>query len=679
LWIGTILTMDVPERIGRYEIVAEIGRGAMGSVFKARDPVVGRIVALKTIHSAALAGDQSLEYRARFQREARASGVLAHPGIVPVFDVGEDEGAPFLVMEFVDGRTLADAMKKGERFSLDRVCDIGQQIAEALGYAHRQGVIHRDIKPANVLLTSREVYGSERPRITDFGIAKLAASEITTHGQLLGTPSFMPPEQFTGTPVDGRADLFSLGVILYSLATGEQPFAGETMTAVSYKVVYTEPIPPSKLNPAVSPRLQAAILKCLAKNPAERFQTGEEVAQELQANRFNLGATANPAAPASPLDADATLGPAQAGVTTASLPPGAVTTHPSGTAPIPNTAQTNPASATGAGTGSGTGTGQKRKPVPVETVFALVLLAIAGLGIAIAGGWFTFQHLLNLAMHKHQQASAPITQPVQPVVTIPQVNTTPPPDQTQTNGAQTNPAQTNGAQTSGSPANGTQPATPAAGAPPASAPGPTTGPAGKAPQPAPAKKTAATPASPPAKPSAGKSKSSAQATPPPAQSQAAANTGAAPTPPASSQPAPSPAAAAASSAAASAAATAFNPRKLDPNSSTKLKIELSKLPSGLPVNVNMNRKPYLSFVTGDKTDLENLYVPAGVQEFRVVIKSGGQEFDSKGISGDFKAKKKKTLRIELMQNGVSLPNATVPLPKDAQVFASFPFILGDVL
>ena len=190
--------MGAPNVIGRYEIVAELGRGAMGSVFKARDPAVGRIVALKTIHSTALDGAQSEEYRARFYREARASGVLAHPGIVPVFDVGEHEGAPFLVMEFVEGRTLAEAMKKGERFTLDRVCEIGQQIADALGYAHRQGVIHRDIKPANILMTSREVYGSERPRITDFGIAKLAASEITTTGQLLGTPSFMPPEQFTG-------------------------------------------------------------------------------------------------------------------------------------------------------------------------------------------------------------------------------------------------------------------------------------------------------------------------------------------------------------------------------------------------------------------------------------------------------------------------------------------------
>ena len=294
--------------IGRYEIVAELGRGAMGSVFKATDPAVGRTVALKTIHSAALSGEQSEEYRARFYREARASGVLAHPGIVPVFDVGECDGAPFLVMEFVEGRTLADAIKKGERFTLDRVCEIGQQIADALGYAHRQGVIHRDIKPANILMTSREVYGSERPRITDFGIAKLAASEITTTGQLLGTPSFMPPEQFTGAPIDGRADLFSLGVILYSLATGEQPFPGETMTAVSYKVVYTEPIPPSKLNPAIPAGLEGVILKCLAKNPGNRYQTGEELAQDLATLRANPNATVMRTAMApSAADPNATL------------------------------------------------------------------------------------------------------------------------------------------------------------------------------------------------------------------------------------------------------------------------------------------------------------------------------------------------------------------------------------
>jgi serine/threonine-protein kinase len=273
--------MSMPKTIGRYEIVDELGHGAMGSVFRARDPSMDRIVALKTILSAALASEQGAEYRQRFFREARAAGALAHPGIVPVFDVGEHEGVPFLVMEFVNGQTLDHAMKKGERLSLDRVCEIGQQIAEALGYAHRNGVIHRDIKPANILLTSPESYGFERPRITDFGVAKLTAGEITTTGQMLGTPAFMPPEQFTGATIDGRTDLFSLGVILYWMATGEQPFPGETMTTVSYKIVNTEPVPPAKLNPAIPAALEGVILKCLEKNPANRYQTGEDLAQAL--------------------------------------------------------------------------------------------------------------------------------------------------------------------------------------------------------------------------------------------------------------------------------------------------------------------------------------------------------------------------------------------------------------
>ena len=271
--------------IGRYEIIGELGRGAMGAVLRARDPAVGRTVALKCILSGALAGDQTNEFRERFYREARAAGALAHPGIVPVFDVGEDDGTPFLVMELVQGRTLADALKQGERFTLERVCEIGQGIAEALGYAHRNGIVHRDIKPANILMTSKEVYGSERPRITDFGVAKLAGGEITTTGQLLGTPAFMPPEQFTGAPIDGRTDLFSLGVLLYRMATGELPFAGETITAVSYKIVHTDPIPPSRLNPAVGARLDAVLLKCLAKSPTDRYQTGEDLAADLAAVR----------------------------------------------------------------------------------------------------------------------------------------------------------------------------------------------------------------------------------------------------------------------------------------------------------------------------------------------------------------------------------------------------------
>jgi len=277
--------MNALNTIGRYEVLAELGHGAMGTVYRAKDPAMDRIVALKTIRSEVLAGQQGGEFRERFYREARAAGALAHPGIVPVFDVGEHEGLPFLVMEFINGRTLADAAKGGERLPLERVCEIGQQIAEALGYAHKNGVVHRDIKTANILLTSRESYGIERPKITDFGVAKLAAVQITTTGQMLGTPAFMPPEQFTGGPIDGRTDLFSLGVILYWMATGEYPFPGETLMSVSYKVVHTDPVPPRKLNPAVPEALDRVILKCLAKSPAERYQTGEELARDLAAVR----------------------------------------------------------------------------------------------------------------------------------------------------------------------------------------------------------------------------------------------------------------------------------------------------------------------------------------------------------------------------------------------------------
>jgi serine/threonine-protein kinase len=323
--------MTSQQIIGRYEVLEELGQGAMGTVYRAKDPAMDRVVALKTIRSEILSGQQGGEFRERFYREARAAGALAHPGIVPVFDVGEHDGMPFLVMEFIKGRTLADAARSGERLPLERVCEIGQQIAEALGYAHQKGVVHRDIKAANILLTSRDSYGIERPKITDFGVAKLASVQITTTGQMLGTPAFMPPEQFSGGPIDGRTDLFSLGVILYWMCTGEYPFPGENLMTISYKVMHTEPVPPRKLNPAVSESLDGVILKCLAKNPAERYQTGEELARDLSAVRAGRlgiaarsGIAVTAAAGATAADPQATLDPSStAGASTAgaSRPP----------------------------------------------------------------------------------------------------------------------------------------------------------------------------------------------------------------------------------------------------------------------------------------------------------------------------------------------------------------------
>jgi len=581
--------MAAPTTMGRYEIVAELGRGAMGSVFKAIDPAVGRTVALKTVLAAALSGEHAEEYRARFNREARACGVLAHPGIVPVFDVGEHEGVPFLVMEFVEGRTLDSAMKKGERFTLERVCEFGQQLAEALGYAHRQGVTHRDIKPANILLTAREVYGSERPRITDFGIAKLAASELTTTGQLLGTPAFMPPEQFTGAPIDGRADLFSLGVILYALVTGEQPFPGETVTAVSYKVVYTEPIPPAKLNPAIPAGLEAVILKCLAKNPANRYQNGETLAQDLATLRVSLNAAAlHAVAPAA--DPNATQAAA----------PGSLSHQP---APPPATAQT-PAAAAAAK--------PSKKSAKHETIFAVVLIAVAA---ATAGAWFLFVHRSRPAPPQQQASTAPAPQPAAPA-SLPVIQGTVLPEK--------------------------QPATPA--------------------KPAPSKPAAAS-----TKAAAGKPATVASSTP-----SSASN----PTPPPAARPVsvattqPPDGAAAPSAHPPASTAPAVDPHTLDPNSNAKFKIELSHLPNGLPVTVNMNRAVYLRFTTGGKTNLDNLYVPPGIQTFRVTIQNGGQPVISNIVSSEFKAKKRKNLKIELRNQGKVPAGSPSPLSPGTQILIS---------
>jgi serine/threonine-protein kinase len=264
-------------KLGRYEIVEQLGQGSMGIIYKARDPILSRDVAIKKILVQSGESPEADEFRERLFREARAAARLSHPGIVTVFDVGEHEGDPFIVMEYVSGRTLLSVLQSGERLSLDRACDMGIQLAEALDYAHRNGVIHRDIKPANILITSEG-----RIKIADFGVAKLIESELTAKGMILGTPAFMAPEQFTGIPLDRRADLFSAGVVIYYMVTGEKPFSGDSVAAIQYKVIHTDPVEPRKLNPAVSERLDAAILKSIRKDPLQRYPSGEELARDLR-------------------------------------------------------------------------------------------------------------------------------------------------------------------------------------------------------------------------------------------------------------------------------------------------------------------------------------------------------------------------------------------------------------
>jgi serine/threonine protein kinase len=266
--------------LGRYEIVAEIGRGAMGAVYKARDPKIDRIVAIKTILLHQSGVQEQSEFRERFFIEAQAAGRLLHPGIVAVFDVGEEPGTsdPYIVMEYIEGQTLRELLlQENGRLPLDTALRITQELAEALDYAHSQGVVHRDIKPANILITNEG-----QAKIGDFGIAQLDLSHMTLPGRVLGTPAYMSPEQLEGEKVDGRSDLFSLGAILYSELTGFSPFQGSSATTVCFKVANRDPLQATTLAPDLPPELDSVISRALAKNPAERYQRGREFARDLR-------------------------------------------------------------------------------------------------------------------------------------------------------------------------------------------------------------------------------------------------------------------------------------------------------------------------------------------------------------------------------------------------------------
>jgi serine/threonine protein kinase len=250
----------------------------MGVVFHGFDPVIGRDVAVKTLRlSEAGTGLSREELIGRFQTEARAAGLLTHPNIVVVFDAGEEDGLFYITMEFVEGRSLQSLIDAHQPFPVPRVLKLMEQVCSALDFAHQHNVVHRDIKPANLMLTSNDVV-----KITDFGTAKILQFGTAQTAHVMGTPSYMSPEQVKGKPVDGRSDIFSLGVILYELMTGEKPFPGQNITTVIYKIINEEPISPRLLDSSIHPGLSAVITRALAKDPAARYQSCHELLNALK-------------------------------------------------------------------------------------------------------------------------------------------------------------------------------------------------------------------------------------------------------------------------------------------------------------------------------------------------------------------------------------------------------------
>ncbi|HEU0219861.1 MAG TPA: protein kinase [Gallionella sp.] len=270
-------------QIGRYEVLGELGQGAMGIVYKAKDPLIDRVVAIKTINLG-LALDEKEEYEGRFYQEAKAAGRLNHPNIVTIYDVGKSGDVAYIAMEFLQGRELRDIMNGEGLLPVDQVLDIVAQVAQGLAYAHEHEIVHRDIKPSNIM-----VVRDGHVKITDFGIARMASSAVRTQtGMVLGSPKYMSPEQVMGKAIDQRSDIFSLGVMLYEMLTGQAPFNGENVNAIMYQTLNAVPAPPSTLNPAVPEMTNFIVAKALAKKLEDRYQNAKDFAVDLRACRDTL-------------------------------------------------------------------------------------------------------------------------------------------------------------------------------------------------------------------------------------------------------------------------------------------------------------------------------------------------------------------------------------------------------
>ena len=359
----------------KYEVRGTLGAGAMGTVLDAVDRIIERRVAIKVVKVPSPNDPDGAEAHARFRREAQAAGRLSHPNIVGVYDYGENSETAWIVMELVEGGSLKDRLDKHERFTVADVARLMGQVCSALAYSHARGVVHRDIKPGNIMMSSNGA--DAQVKIADFGIARLENSSMTQVGTLIGTPSYMAPEQFRGEPVDARADIWAAGVMLYQLLTGEKPFEGG-FSAVMHKALHTEPPPPSQLSGIVPRSFDEVIRRALAKRPEDRYSSAEAFAAGIQDAIVNPGASAA-ALPMPGGDADATM------LATGSRPAGGIPGLPG-----LDGAGAGPAMANTAATGRATASA---KPVPPPSTgkkssLPLILGGAGGLVAAAVAAWF---------------------------------------------------------------------------------------------------------------------------------------------------------------------------------------------------------------------------------------------------------------------------------------------------
>lgn len=274
LYFGVLMSL---EKLGRYEITGMLGRGAMGIVYKARDPLIERMVAIKTISYAGLTSVEIEDFEQRFFREAKSAGRLNHPNIVTIYDVGHSDELAYIAMEYLSGCSLRTLLDSGVVLPYDRIVEIAAAIADGLGFAHANGVVHRDIKPANIM-----VLEDGAVKIADFGIAQLSGGALTMVGTALGSPKYMSPEQVLGNKADGRSDVFSLGAVVYEMLTGRAPFSGEDLNAILYQVLNSHPLPPSSHNPGIPKAFDRIVERALSKKSEERYQEAAKMAADLR-------------------------------------------------------------------------------------------------------------------------------------------------------------------------------------------------------------------------------------------------------------------------------------------------------------------------------------------------------------------------------------------------------------